>query len=559
MIKKIRAAIISDNLIQKGDKIIIGFSGGPDSTCLVHALFNLKDELGFEICCVHINHMIRGVDADLDEAFTKMFCAKLGIELDCYKYDIPSIICEKRLSSEEAGRYARYEAFEISKAKYGANKIALAHNKNDQAETLLMRLLRGTSPTGLACMEPIRDGIFIRPILGIERDEILLYCLENNLNPRIDLSNLESIYTRNKIRLELIPYLEKNYSENLISSLYRLSKIAAEDKGYFKMLIQELADEHVKFSFVADTSNSTSNATCDDASSDTSKATWDDDSNDTSSETWNDASQLLEIMVPNSEAISTLHALDSQIVESLNQKPNRAELANSVMDAKHPAIRKRLMLHIISEIGYAENVSSVNLEAAVKFLETGITSKTFEFPNSIVMETSYGQIIFKSTHSNINHKSANKSSIKGNRSAKSLETIMDQSEISHNLHKLEGYEFFKMGKLNKNIIEPKEILNLKGSDNIKYFDYDKISKSKATLMLRTRRAGDYIIPFGMKGTKKLKEFFIDEKISKAKRDTNPLVCLGSEVVWIIGSRINEEYKITNETARVLMLEYIQEQ
>jgi tRNA(Ile)-lysidine synthase len=217
-----------------GDKVIVAFSGGPDSTCLLYILNELKDELGITLFGAHLNHCLRGIESDKDEEYAKKICEDLNIGFYSRKIDVNIIAEQNNLSCEMAGRKARYDFFEELIVKLSASKIALAHNSNDQAETILMRIMRGTGMEGLIGIRPVRDKIYVRPVLNLSRAEIERYCEKNSINPRIDKSNLETIYARNKVRLDLIPYMEENFNKDIIKTLNRLSDIVKVDNDYLE-------------------------------------------------------------------------------------------------------------------------------------------------------------------------------------------------------------------------------------------------------------------------------------------------------------------------------------
>ena len=232
--EKVLSTINKHELIQKGDKIVVGLSGGPDSVCLLHILSRLKEELDLEIYAAHLNHQIRGIEAQKDAFYISKLCEEMGITFFIKSINVPEY-CEKNgVSIEEGARKLRYEMFYEIKNNTRANKIAIGHNLNDQAETILMRMMRGTGLQGLKGIEYIRDGVIIRPILDIERNDIEEYCKQNKLNPRIDKTNLESIYTRNKIRLELIPYMKDNFNSNIIESIVRMGNSLRSDNEYIE-------------------------------------------------------------------------------------------------------------------------------------------------------------------------------------------------------------------------------------------------------------------------------------------------------------------------------------
>ena len=232
--EKALSTIKKYNLIEKGDKIVLGLSGGPDSVCLLHILNRLREVLDIEVYAAHLNHQIRGLEAQQDALYVSQLCESLGVTFFVKSINVPQYCKDNKLSLEEGARKLRYEMFFEIKESLNANKIAIAHNMNDQAETVLMRMMRGTGLQGLKGIDYIRDGVIIRPILDIERSEIEAYCEEHKLNPRIDSTNLESIYTRNKIRLELIPYMKENFNSNVTESIVRMSNSLKCDNEFIE-------------------------------------------------------------------------------------------------------------------------------------------------------------------------------------------------------------------------------------------------------------------------------------------------------------------------------------
>lgn len=236
---KVLETIQKYNLIQKGDLVVIGVSGGPDSMTLLNVLLNLKDGLGVSKCVVaHVNHMIRQ-EAESETQYVIDFCKKNDIEYFVKRIDVQKEADNLKVSTELAGRKVRYSFFEEVAQKVGANKIATAHNANDNAETVLMNLLRGSGISGLKGIEKIREGRYIRPIIECTRKEIEIYAQEERLHPCYDKTNQENIYTRNKIRNQLIPYLEKNFNPNIVEGLNRLSTIATKEDAFFHKLVEK--------------------------------------------------------------------------------------------------------------------------------------------------------------------------------------------------------------------------------------------------------------------------------------------------------------------------------
>ena len=225
------------NMINEGDKIVIGVSGGPDSITLLNVLNKFKEKLNIKIYVAYINHMIRA-EADEETEYVKEFCNRLDVEFFCKKIDAQEEAKKLKIGTEEAGRNIRYAFFEEVAKRVEANKIATAHNSNDNAETVLMNIMRGTSISGLAGIEKIRDGKYIRPLIRCSRNAIEEYCKQNNLQPKFDKSNLENIYTRNKIRNLLIPYIQKEFNPNIIDTINRLSDITISEEQFINKIVE---------------------------------------------------------------------------------------------------------------------------------------------------------------------------------------------------------------------------------------------------------------------------------------------------------------------------------
>ena len=236
--EKVLGTIKKYEQIKSGDTIVLGVSGGPDSICLLNILKNLQNELKIDIVVAHINHMIRE-EADLETDYVRDFCIKKNVPCFVKKENILKIAKEQKLGTEEVGRKIRYDFFEEVMNKVGGNKIATAHNANDNAETVMMNFLRGSGTSGLKGIEPIRNNKFIRPIIECTRKEIEQYCDENNLTPKYDKTNQENIYTRNKIRNLLIPYIQENFNPNIIETINRMSNLIANDELYFKNIVKQ--------------------------------------------------------------------------------------------------------------------------------------------------------------------------------------------------------------------------------------------------------------------------------------------------------------------------------
>ena len=344
LIDTVRQTINAHDLIRQGDHIVLGLSGGPDSVCLFHVLLRLSAELGLTIHPVHVNHRFRPGAAERDQAYAEMICAKAGLSCRTFVVDVNALAEKLGMTSEEAGRKVRYDAFyqvaqEIAAApgvQAAADvpnvRIAVAQNANDQAETILHRILRGTGTDGLSgiAYERYERGIpVIRPLLDVPRNEIEAYCRENGLDPVTDHTNYEPIYTRNRIRLELLPLLEE-YNENIVGTLTRLGGIAAADKEYL----------------------------------------------------WREAERAYARLLRTDDAGAN-HADARQVVLD---RAGLAELPD--------AIRHRVIAKAFSEIGLTSDISEERLRAADEIIKKKQAPKRVQFPRGYLLIVKQGQARF---------------------------------------------------------------------------------------------------------------------------------------------------------------------
>ena len=455
MYKKVMSYIKDNNLIKSGDKVLVALSGGPDSVCLLNILYNLKAELNIEIGAAHLNHLLRDKDAFEDEEYVKTLCKSLDIPCFVKRVDINKYSKDKKMSSEMAGRDARYNFFDDIVKDEGYTKIATAHNANDQAETILFRLMRGSGIEGLCGIKVRRDKI-ISPILCLSRKEVEEYIEINNLKPRIDKTNFEKIYNRNKIRLDIIPYIKENFNEDIIQTLNRMSVLLQKDNEFIENSARSFYEKH-----------------CIEQS---------------------DYFIIKKEMFDNKEAVVT--------------RVIRYALTN--FSKTHYDFE---MKHIYEICNLAKNNSG----------------KAIDLPNKIYAENIYGDIYIKE-RININN-------------------IDVKQEIVVNKNEINGKKiFFNDENIEFSVLKNDSNLDLNQNNFIKYFDFDKINDS---ISLRKRKNGDKIIPLGMKGSKKIKDLFIDMKVPKEERDCIPLLCFDENISWIVGIRVSEEYKITNKTKNIL--------
>lgn len=239
MEEEILKTIKKYKLIESGDRVLVAVSGGPDSMCLLDILNKLKEKLKIEIAVVHVNHGIRE-EANEETEYIKRYCEKYNIKIYVKYANVTDLAKEEKVGLEEEGRKVRYEFFEETLEKTGFNKIAIAHNMNDKAETVLMNIIRGSGSVGLKGIDPIRDNKYIRPLIETQRQDIEKYCEDNKLEPKFDKSNNDNTYTRNKIRNILIPFIKKEFNPNIIKGINNLSEIVAEEQNYLEKIVNNI-------------------------------------------------------------------------------------------------------------------------------------------------------------------------------------------------------------------------------------------------------------------------------------------------------------------------------
>ncbi len=451
---------IEDNsLINKDDGIVIGLSGGPDSVCLLHLLCSIREELNLKLAAAHINHMIRGEEADGDEEYSRQLCEKFDVDFFALRKDVEGYAKEKGMSSETAGRKVRYDFFNEVLKKKGYSKIATAHNANDQAETILLRIMRGTGLDGLAGIPVKRENKYIRPILFMKREEVEEYCKKNNLEPRIDATNLEKLYSRNKVRLDIIPYMKENFNKDVVEAINRMALLLQDDN---KFIVEEVNKVYKEYCI-----------------------------------------EKTDKVIIQKEVFNKNSAIIGRIIRKSIKKVNGNQYD---VELKH-----------IKEI---ENIQKVS------------TNKTVDLPYGIFAENVYGDIHIKL-----------KKFIKSN---KYDELVYEKELIDEETIEFNGYTFsFK-------VLNNMENIQFTKNNCIKYFNYDKIN---GNIIIRQRKNGDKMNPFGMKGNKKLKDIFIDMKVPKEERELIPVIQFGDDIAWLVSLKLSNKFRVTNDTRKILKIEF----
>ncbi|PZE19220.1 tRNA lysidine(34) synthetase TilS [Paenibacillus xerothermodurans] len=249
LLNRIEREIIAERLLERGDCIVAAVSGGPDSVAMLHVLFSLSERWGWRIIVAHVDHGFRGEESAGEAQFVSALADRFGLPCEIVHVDAPAYIKESGMNPQAAARELRYRFLYQVAAASDANRICLAHHADDQAETVLMRVLRGTGPAGLTGIPRRRtekDMELVRPLLRIYKDEILEYCKVHNLEYCVDSSNLKRSYLRNEIRLDLLPQLQQRYNEQLPEALNRLADMMSAENDYLEAQTRSLFDQFVR-------------------------------------------------------------------------------------------------------------------------------------------------------------------------------------------------------------------------------------------------------------------------------------------------------------------------
>ncbi len=429
-------------MIEAGSQAVAGVSGGADSVCLLFLLMEYQKRVPFSLRAVHVNHHVRGEEAVRDQEFTRRLCESLGVPLDLYDYDVPRMAETEHLSCEEAGREARRRAFYRTACRWERPdqvRIALAHHENDQAETVLHNLVRGAGLAGLAGIRPVHrtgSGMYIRPLLCISREETENYLIQRGVPWMTDSTNEEEVYTRNKIRREILPALMQINSS-------AVKNIAAA------------------------------------------------------------AGRVLE-------AEDYLSERTQKAVEKYTAKEGSVWILSRDLFEEPMLLQKRVVKNVLeAAAGKKKDLSSAHMEAVLE-LAKGRTGASASLIYGLRAQQVYGDI-----------------------------HITRGEQEKKDLLELEFRVF------------PYENQQIPEKTYTKWFDYDKI---KNGLAVRRRLPGDYLMISRDGGTKKLKDYFIDCKVPRRERDNVTLLADGSHVLWAVGYRISEYYKVTSQTKKVIKVQ-----
>jgi len=480
LLKTVEGTIKAHRMIEPGDSVLIGVSGGPDSVALFHIMLSLAQRFSLRVGVAHLNHCLRQKDSDDDAEFVASFARKL--DLPCYikKEDVRKYRHEKKLSLEEAARIVRYRFFESIAEKYMFNKIALGHNADDNAELVLMYLLRGSGPLGISGIPPVRNGKIIRPLIKLTKSEKIEFLAVNELKFVLDKSNNDQRYLRNRIRHHLIPHLKSSYNKRIVVTINRFASIIRSEEEWIDDLINPIFNKSV-----------------------------------------------------------------------LAAENNSVTLSISLINKLHIAAQRRVIRRAIAEIkGNLRRITFSHIDSVISLLNSGHAFGHIDLPDRIWIKRDEDTVSFS----------------RGKKVLRDLDKkLSDENKFSFEYRILKPEAGFNAEMFPRSLLIKELGLNMEFSEidienlsdihraghNVAFFDIDKIS---FPLVLRNFRPGDRFQPFGMSGTQKVKKYFINNKITRAQRAKCPILLSQGKIMWVVGYRIDDFFKIKQSTRNVLKVE-----
>jgi tRNA(Ile)-lysidine synthase len=464
-IERIRDSI--GNFIQKGDKIIVGVSGGPDSTALLHLLVSFKKQYRLTLYVAHFNHRLRGKASEADVVFVKKLADSYGLDFIKAESDTRAVAARAKGGLEKVARDERYIFFIRTALTFGATKIALAHTKDEDIETILFRFIKGAGAHGLSGIPDVRkvyegefgirdlktDLYIIRPLLFEYKADILAHFKKQGMKFRTDASNEKNMYARNKIRNILIPLIEKEFNPNFKENISNMSAILDAENDYFELITEKITRKEIR-------------------------------------------------------------------------QDGEDEISISVRSLKkmHPAVRSRVIMTALQRILQHHRKIKFQLIKSIEALLSG--KKNVILPEKFDCSVENGRLVF--------------------------DRIKPPAEkgkpvIIESITGVDAYEFGGK-KLRLSVIKNTGNLNLKNKKKA-YIDSEKV---KFPLVIRHRKEGDRFVPYGMKESVKLKKF-----INTAKLKAGPVIVADrGRVMWIAGERLDDRFKVTADTRRILLIELV---
>jgi len=481
MLRSVKKTIERFRMFDSGNRVGVATSGGPDSVALLHVMDRIAEDLNLTLIIIYLNHGLRGEESDREDEFIRRLGDSMKIPVESRKISIPSIREREKGSLEDVCRKERYKFFEEVAKNYNLNKIALGHNLNDQAETVVIKFLRGSGLEGLRGILPVRDGIYVRPLLEVSREEILFFLRGQGAEYITDSSNMDNRYLRNRIRNELIPELKELYNPRLVENVGRMSNILRLENDFIEKCVDKtLSDWNI-----------------------------------------NSCEEGVKIDIPNLKSL-------------------------------HPALQFRVIKTILDDISSSKKgIGYIHVKSVIDLIEGGRPNGLLDLPAGVTIRREYDNLIILKDEG-FDTKVPSPLTMKNDKNKGRKD---DKRKVNDYYYHIEV-----PGSVNIEETGMKIAFDLMDAGSLDYssgstvfIDYSVIS---FPLVVRNIRPGDRIQPFGLKGTKKVKSLFIDEKIPGKERERIPLLVDQESVLWIPGVKLSDRARVTNRTEKVLRAEII---
>ena len=466
------AETISDfDMLQPEDTVLVAVSGGADSVALVHILQTLAPFYSIRLGIAHLDHGLRGNDAERDARFVADLADEFNLQCHIKKVDVERYRHRRKLSLEEAGRRVRYEFYESTAIRHGYSKIALGHHADDNAESVLMFLIRGSGPTGMSGIPPIRNNKIIRPLIRLTRHQTKEYLDEKSLAHISDSSNLDNRFLRNRIRNQLIPELKEAYNPGIIRNLNRLADIFRKEKEWLESIIEPIFKQVVTLS--------------------------------------------------DREGIELSRAAFGEFPEAVQRRVVRKAIAAVKGD-----LRRISFSHIDAVIRLAISGPKRGALDLPDRIKVGLEGETLHFIKSSVPHRAVlgGNIAARAPHFQYIIEKPFRQPVQ----LKIPEVGLQVQFVAIKIEKTPEFQQSRQDEA--------------------FFDMDKLT---FPLILRNVLSGDRFNPLGMSVTQKVKKYFIDHKVPYEQRLRYPVLLNRDDIIWVVGHRISEAYKIVASTRMVL--------
>jgi tRNA(Ile)-lysidine synthase len=451
IIEKVRKTIRQHAMLQGGETVLVGLSGGPDSVCLLSVLNALKDEFRLSLFALYIDHGLRPDEFPGEVDFCRRLAEGMNIPFETLSVDVRGLSESRGIGIQEAARMLRYEAFEQKAILHKTDRIATGHHRDDQAETVLLRLLRGSGMRGLSGIPPVR-GKVIRPLIDLRREEIMNYLRERGLSFLQDSSNLSPKYLRNRIRQELIPFLS-NLNPSVVDTLSRTADVLREEDAYLD--------------------------------------------------------------------IKTTKALMRLITR---KGDDTVEFFLAPLENMEKVILRRALRRVIEETRGLRGIGLEHIEEIIGLIREGKSGDRIYLPGGFRAIKGYATIEI---------------------------TSREPVRLGEYELKVPGETVIKEAGIVLVATEEEEADDFGNGKTAAVFERERLC---LPLRIRPRREGDWFHPFGMGGRKKIHDFFVDEKIPRDMRDAVPLLLSGEDIIWVVGYRTDERYRVREGSKGVLRIE-----